>query len=165
MAELALDRLDAGALADHQRRGGVPQVVQPQPLRQQLRAAVPVELGEGLVRRPNVFWADDDPVQRVTTYVPWELAEGTGLLAEEVGHPYGIHGIFEDQGHVLTRIREEVNARMPRPEERRDLRLPPGVPVLDVLHISLDQQGHPYELTRFVMRADLTGLLFDVPVE
>jgi GntR family transcriptional regulator len=118
-----------------------------------------------VLRRENVFWADDDPVQRVTTYAPWSLAEGTGLLAEEVGHPYGIHGIFEDQGHVMTRIREEVSARMPRPEERRDLRLPPGVPVLDVLHTSLDQQGQPYELTRFVMRADLTGLLYDAPVE
>jgi UTRA domain len=75
------------------------------------------------------------------------------------------NGIFEDQGHVMTRIREEVSARMPRPEERRDLRLPPGVPVLDVLHTSLDQDGQPYELTRFVMRADLTGLLYDVPVE
>jgi GntR family transcriptional regulator len=112
-----------------------------------------------------VFWADDDPVQRVTTYAPWSLAEGTGLLAEEVGHPYGVHGIFEDQGHVMTRIREEVSARMPRPDERRDLRLPPGVPVLDVLHTSLDQQGQPYELTCFVMRTDLTGLLYDVPVE
>jgi hypothetical protein len=28
---------------------------------------------------------------------PPELAKGTGLLAEEVGHPDGIHGIFEDQ--------------------------------------------------------------------
>src|SRR4029450_14100555 len=80
-----------------------------------------------VLRRENVFWADDDPVQRVTTYAPWSLAEGTGLLAEEGRHPYGIHGIFEDQGHVMTRIREEVSARMPRPDERRDLRLPPGV--------------------------------------
>jgi hypothetical protein len=32
-------------------------------------------------------------------------------------------------------------------------------------HTSLDQDGQPYELTRFVMRADLTGLLYDVPVE
>jgi GntR family transcriptional regulator len=128
------------------------------------RLQVPADT-TSVLRRENVFWADDDPVQRVTTYVPWELAEGTGLLAEEVGHPYGIHGIFEDQGHVMTRIREEVNARMPHPEERRDLRLPPGVPVLDVLHTGLDQHGQPYELTRFVMRADLTGLLYDAPVE
>jgi GntR family transcriptional regulator len=128
------------------------------------RLQVPADT-TSVLRRENVFWADDDPVQRVTTYVPWELAEGTGLLAEEVGHPSGIHGIFEDQGHVMTRIREEVNARMPHPEERRDLRLPPGVPVLDVLHTGLDQHGQPYELTRFVMRADLTGLLYDAPVE
>jgi GntR family transcriptional regulator len=37
--------------------------------------------------------------------------------------------------------------------------------VLDVLHTSIDQSGDPYELTRFVMRADLTGLVYDVPVE
>lgn len=54
---------------------------------------------------------------RFTTYIPWELAEGTGLLAVEVGHPYGIHGIFEDH-HVMTRIREEISARMPHPDER-----------------------------------------------
>ena len=128
------------------------------------RLQVPADMAS-VLRRENVFWADDDPVQRVTTYVPWELAEGTDLLTEEVGHPYGIHGIFEDQGHVMTRIREEVSARMPHPDERRDLRLPPGVPVLDVLHTSLDQQGQPYELTRLVMRTDLTGLLYDTPVE
>jgi hypothetical protein len=29
----------------------------------------------------------------------------------------------------------------------------------------LDQHGKPYELTRFVMRSDLTGLLYDAPIE
>jgi hypothetical protein len=27
------------------------------------------------------------------------------------------------------------------------------------------RDGQPYELTRFVMRGDMTGLLYDVPVE
>jgi hypothetical protein len=49
VAELLLHRRDAGPLADQQRRGRVPQVVQPQRLGQQLGAAVRVELGEGLV--------------------------------------------------------------------------------------------------------------------
>ena len=138
------------------------------------RIAPPPEVAERLdlsprtksvVRRENVFWADDDPVQRVTTYIPWSIAQGTGLLQDEVGHPYGIHGIFEDRGHVMTRLREEVSARMPTPDERRHLKLSPGVPVLDVLHTSLDQNGEPYELTRFVMRTDMTGLLYDAPVE
>jgi GntR family transcriptional regulator len=118
-----------------------------------------------VLRRENVFYADDDPVHRVTTYVPWSIAKGTGLLEPEVPHQYGIHGVFEDRGHVMTRIREEVNARMPTPEEREHLQLPPGVPVLDVWHTSLDQEGNAYELTRFVMRSDLTGLLYDTPIE
>ena len=61
----------------------------------------------------------------------------------------------------MTRLREEVSTRMPRPDEIRLLR--PGVPVLDVWHTGIDQVGELYELTRFVMRGDLTGLLYDVP--
>jgi len=118
-----------------------------------------------VLRRENVFWADDDPVQRVTTWIPWTIAQGSGLLQDEVPHPYGIHGVLEDRGHTMTRIADEIAARMPTPDERTHLQLPPGVPVLDLLHTSLDETGTPYELTRFVMRADLSGLRYDAPVE
>jgi GntR family transcriptional regulator len=118
-----------------------------------------------VLRRENVFYADADPVHRVTTWIPWAIAEGTGLLEDEVPHPYGIHGVFEDQGHRMMRLREEISARMPSPDEQEHLQVPPGVPVLDVLHTSLDEAGEPYELTRFVMRADMTGLLYDAPIE
>jgi GntR family transcriptional regulator len=120
---------------------------------------------KSVLRRENVFYADDDPVNRVTTFIPWSIAKGTGLLRDEVPHQFGIHGILEDQGHVMARIQEEVSARMPKPEETRLLHLRPGVPVLDVWHTSIDEKGEPYELTRFVMRGDMTGLLYDVPVE
>lgn len=65
----------------------------------------------------------------------------------------------------MTRIYEEINARIPSPDERDRLALPAEVPVLDVLYTSIDQDGAPYELTRFVLRADLSGLRYDVPVE
>ena len=120
---------------------------------------------ESVLRRENVFYADADPVHRVTTYIPWPIAEGTGLLDPDVGHPYGIHGILEERGHTMTRLREEVSARMPSTDETQLLHLSPGVPVLDVLHTSIDQDSKPYELTRFVMRADLTGLAYDAPIE
>jgi GntR family transcriptional regulator len=115
--------------------------------------------------RENVFYADADPVHRVTTYIPWDIAEGTSLLNSKVDHPYGIHGVLEDRGHVMTRQRESVSARMPKEEEVQYLQLPPGVPVMDLLHTSIDQNGDPYELTRFIMRTDLTGLVYDMPVE
>jgi GntR family transcriptional regulator len=70
----------------------------------------------------------------VTTYIPWTIADGTGLLQDEVPHRFGIHGVLEDRHHVMTRIREEVSTRMPRPDETAALQLRPGVPVLDVWH-------------------------------
>ena len=54
---------------------------------------------------------------------------------------------------------------MPTTEEVELLHLSPGVPVLDVLHSSIDQESRPYGLTRFVMRTDMTGLLYDAPIE
>lgn len=120
---------------------------------------------ESVLVRENVFYADADPVHRVTTYIPWNIAEGTSLLEPEVGHPYGIHGVLEDRGHTMTRQQERVSARMPKVEEAQHLQLPPGVPVIDVLHTSIDQNSEPYELTRFVMRADFTGLFYDMLVE
>lgn len=123
------------------------------------------EKSKSVLRRENVFYADEDPVYRVTTYIPWVIAQGTGLIQDEVPHQYGIHGIFEEKGHAMARINDEITARMPTPEEVRYLKLPPGVPVIDVVHTSIDQGGEPYELTRFVMRADMNGLSYNVPVE
>lgn len=123
------------------------------------------EADDSVLVRENVFWADNDPVYRVTTYIPWQIAEGTGLLEGDVPHPYGIHGILEDRGHVMTRYRETISARMPTAAEERHLRLRPGVPVLDLWHTSIDQNGVAYEVTRFVMRSDLAGLNIDIQVE
>ncbi|ALM42049.1 GntR family transcriptional regulator [Streptomyces sp. FR-008] len=77
----------------------------------------------------------------------------------------GIYGRLEDLGHVMTRVRDEISARMPTPEEARFLQLLPGVPVLEVLHTSLDQDLQPFEVSRYVHRADQTGLLYELPVE
>lgn len=90
--------------------------------------------------RENVFYADADPVQRVTIYLPWTSAQDTDLLEAEIPHPYGVHSVFEDQCYVM--------GSPPRGDLRADadsgrahvLRLPTGVPVLDVLHTSLDDQ-------------------------
>jgi GntR family transcriptional regulator len=39
------------------------------------------------------------------------------------------------------------------------------VPIIEVLHTGIDQDGQPFEVTRFVMRADLNALDYDLPVE
>jgi GntR family transcriptional regulator len=128
-------------------------------------AALGLPAGEdSALIRENIFWAGNDPVHRVTTYIPWQIADGTGLLHEEIPHPYGIHGILEDRGHAMARYKESVKARPATADEERHLRLRTGIWVLDVWHTSYDGGNVPYELTRFVMRADMTGLDFTITV-
>lgn len=119
---------------------------------------------ESVLRRLNEYHADDEPVQLVTTYIRWSDAEGTQLLEPKTG-PGGIHGRLEDKGHTLKTGRDEITARMPTHEEARFLETPPGVPVLDVLHTSFDQDGEPFEVTRFVHRADRSGLVYNFDIE
>ena len=54
---------------------------------------------------------------------------------------------------------------MQPPDETEGLQIPDGVPVLDVLHTGIDQNGTPFEVTRFVMRADYTGLDYKMAVD
>jgi GntR family transcriptional regulator len=120
---------------------------------------------ESVVRRENRYFADAEPMQIGTTYIPWQIAKGSVLATSDDLGPGSIYARFEDLGYLITQIREEITARMPSPEEATGLQIPNGVPVLVVLHTGLDQRGDPFELTEFVMRADYTGLDYRMPVE
>lgn len=117
-----------------------------------------------VLRRCNTYYADDEPLQVVTTYIRWADAESTALLQPETG-PGGIFGRLEERGHTMTSGQDEIIARMASHTEAQTLDLPPGVPVLDVLHTSFDQDGEPFEVSRFVHRADRAGLVYNFPVE
>jgi hypothetical protein len=73
-----------------------------------------IQNGSNVLERENVFYADDDPVYRVTTYVPWGTAKGTGLLQDEISHKYGVHGIFEDKGFVMPVFASHPDSDGPR---------------------------------------------------
>lgn len=138
------------------------------------RVAPPPEVAERLrlsdddtvVRRENWYYADDQPVQVGVTFAPWSVVEGSPIAdSPQLDETGGIYVYFERAGHTVRRVREEVSARMPTPEEADGLTIPDGVPVLVVLHTSVDQDGEPFEVTRFVMRADTSGVDYTIPVE
>ena len=54
-------------------------------------------------------------MNRVTTFIPWSIAKGTGLLRDEVPHRFGIHGILEDQAEqtVNSSTAGIINATTP----------------------------------------------------
>lgn len=117
-----------------------------------------------VLRRYNIYYADDEPLQVVSTYIRWADAEGTPLLRPTTG-PGGIYGRLEERGHTMTTGQDEIIARMASHTEAQTLDLPPGVPVLDVLHTSFDQDGEPFEVSRFVHRADRASLVYRFAVE
>lgn len=119
---------------------------------------------DSVVQRLNHYFADDEPVQVVTTYIRWSEAEGTPLTEPRTG-PGGIYGRLEDLGHQLADGVDEVTARMPSHDEARFLATSAGVPVLDVLHTSYDQDGQAFEVSRFVHRGDLSGLVYRFPID
>ncbi|MEU7868293.1 UTRA domain-containing protein [Dactylosporangium sp. NPDC049140] len=120
---------------------------------------------DAVVRRENWYFADDEPMQVGVTYIPLDVAGTSPLASEKTLGKGSIYARFEDLGFPITRIREEISARMPTPEEVTGLAMPPGVPVIEVLHTSFDPQHRPFEVTRFVMRADRNGLDYEMPVE
>ena len=107
----------------------------------------------------------DEPVQLGLTYAPWnEVADSAVGTSADLG-PGSLYARFADLGHEIMRVREEVTARMPTPGETQGLAIPDGVPVLDVLHTGIDSDGQAFEITNFIMRADLNGLDYRMPVE
>jgi GntR family transcriptional regulator len=117
-----------------------------------------------VVRRENTYSVDGRAVQIVNTYIPLGIAADTSL-EETVPDPGGIYAAFEDLGHTLTRMLEEVQARMPRAEEAERLAASPGTPVLDVVHISYDQDESPMDVSHFVLRGDDNVLTYELPTD
>ncbi|AOS65276.1 GntR family transcriptional regulator [Actinoalloteichus hymeniacidonis] len=119
---------------------------------------------QSVIRRKNLYYADDEPVQVVITYIRWEDAAGTLLLEPKTG-PGGIYGRLEDAGYYMASGQDQIVARMPSHDEASFLQLPPSTPVLEVLHTSYDQNGEPFEVSRFVHRGDRTGLHYTFAVD
>jgi GntR family transcriptional regulator len=120
--------------------------------------------GERVIRRENTYFVDDRAVQIVNTYIPLSIG-GDSPLEEAVPGPGGIYAAFEELGHRLTRMLEEVQARMPRSGEAERMEASPGTPVLDVLHISYDQDETPMDVSHFVLRGDENVLTYELPTE
>jgi GntR family transcriptional regulator len=114
-----------------------------------------------LMRRRR-YLADGQPMEFATSYVPWDLAEGTKIAEVDTG-PGGIYARLEEVGHRLERFSEEVGARMPTPEEARGLRLTVGTPVITVVRTAFDTDGRAVEVCDTVMAADRYRLFYELP--
>jgi GntR family transcriptional regulator len=118
--------------------------------------------GTEVVIRSRRYLLDGKPVETAVSYIPGDLARGSPISDPNPG-PGGIYARLEEQGHTLERFTEEVSARMPTPEERRLLALPPGVPVFRLVRTAYDIDSRAVEVCDTIMSADAYVLAYDLP--
>lgn len=115
-----------------------------------------------VIVRERRYLADGIPVETAVSYIPADIADGTPIGEMNTG-PGGIYARIEDAGHILDHFTEEVSARMPTPEERRDLQLGASVPVLRVVRTAYDTTGRPVEVCDTIKAAPAYLLEYELP--
>ena len=126
-----------------------------------LDVASRLELREGepvLVQRQRVL-ANKQPVRVATSYLPLQLARRAGEQAEST--PAGVRARLEELGYQVSRFTDQLVARMPLPDEAKDLGLDEGTPVLQVARTTYTDSGQPIEATDVILRADRYELPYE----
>jgi GntR family transcriptional regulator len=134
----------------------------PAPPEAALHLAIPE--GEEVLWRRHLFLVDDEPVELQDAYISLAIAEGT-LLTEPRSTPAGLHAFFEDTLHLtIDQVGEDVESRMPSPEEMQQLRLLPGVPLLVVWRTRRAVDKGLIEATLCLFRSDRWRLRYEMPI-
>ncbi|MFJ4004287.1 GntR family transcriptional regulator [Streptomyces sp. NPDC090023] len=119
--------------------------------------------GDDVVVRRRVIELDGLPVELTDTYYPTAIARGT-RLAERGKIPGGAVTLLAELGHRGVRVREDVTARMPDPDERETLRLDTGEPVLRLSRVTFDDADRPIQADLMVMPAHRQRLRYEIQV-
>lgn len=108
------------------------------------RLALDDDDGRVMVRARRMY-ADDQPVQRATSYIPWRIA---GELArDEVDtNPAGLYAVLAAHGNGPVRFFEEIEARHPSTEEAEFLQIPESQMVFEVTRVAVGADERPVEV-------------------
>lgn len=121
-----------------------------------------IEEGASVAIRHREMYADDVALQLATSYIPWEIAEGSPITENDTG-PGGIYSRLADLGHAVADIEETVSVRPPTDEEARFLHLEPDHRVYVVERVARAADDHPVEVCHMVMPAHQWRLKYRWP--
>ncbi|MFD6029037.1 UTRA domain-containing protein [Streptomyces griseoluteus] len=122
-----------------------------------------VEAGEAVVVRRRVIELDGAACELTDSYYPVAIARGT-RLAERGRIPGGAVALLAELGYRGVRVREDVAAGMPSPEERDVLRLGAGEPVLRVSRVTFGEDGRAVQADLIVMPGHRQRLRYEVRI-
>lgn len=119
-----------------------------------------IEPGAEVTVRDRVMRANGLVVQLAVSRLPREFTRGTAIEEVNTG-PGGAYARLEEGGHIIGTYTEDVGSRMPTDEERSQLQLPPGTPVLTVTRIAYREDGIPLEMNDMILPSDRYRLTYE----
>lgn len=111
-----------------------------------------VDEGADVLARQRVMYADDVPVQLATSWIPWDIAEGTALTEVDTGRG-GTYSRLAELGHAPTRFSELTRQRIPDADEAEALDMETTGRVFDILRVARDASGRAVEVTVSIVPA------------
>ncbi|MET7639328.1 GntR family transcriptional regulator [Streptomyces sp. NPDC005438] len=117
------------------------------------------ESGTAFVRR-QILRYDEEPVERVESYYPAELARGTALT-ERRKIRGGTPTLLAELGYPPCHTVDRVSARVPTQEQYEALRLPSDLPVLRTLRVVYSDNERPIEATTMAKAGHLYELQYE----
>lgn len=125
-------------------------------------AHIALKLGQANTwARDRGYKVGEQIVLLAASYVPEEIADGTGITHEDTG-PGGTYARLRDAGHAPVRFEVLVGSRMPTREEVSRLGVSASVPVLTELRTAFDADGRAVEVNEMVLDSTVFTLQFDI---
>lgn len=109
----------------------------------------------------------NEPMMAMSCYYRHEFAAGTALAMPEPIDGGGASLIESPAGpfrRTIAKFIEDVEWRMPRPDESKLLVIPPGVPVARILRTMYDVSGEPLEVLDSTLPGDRFSVRYEIPV-
>ncbi|MER6255867.1 UTRA domain-containing protein [Streptomyces sp. NPDC001584] len=116
-----------------------------------------------VVVRRRIIELDGEPTELTDTYYPGTIAAGTPL-AGTAKIRGGALTLLATLGHVGVRVVETVTARVAGTEEREQLRLGAGEPVLQLARTTYDSADRPIQADVMVMPAGRQQLRYEIRI-
>jgi GntR family transcriptional regulator len=131
------------------------------PVPEHIAPLLQLEPPKSVYVRNRRFVLDGKPVMLSTSFLPAEIVGGSPITQEDTG-PGGTYARLADLGYQPTHFREDVRARMPRPEELDAFDLPPGTPVVEIIRTAFTADGRPVEINQMTLDSSAYVLRYDI---
>lgn len=110
-----------------------------------------------LVRR-RVLYANDEPTQAADSYYPWSLVKDCPPLHQADAGRGGSLTRLAELGYPPRHFTEDVDVRLPTPDECKLLRIEPSQPVFRIWRVTYTTDRQPIEVCDHIMPGHLWSL-------